>query len=332
MTMRPAYPRALGWRHLAVLVMAALLLAASAARMDLGRLAQQMVTAVLAPTGLAAGSPETRALGGMIAQLAPIQLSDRRDVTSIADFDPDRLPPFAYLETTTETRLELDPDTLVHAQVARRTTWLVQPFGYAWQVAGEMLETIEIALWGTIVAIILSLPLALLGARPLMPQPIVRNAARSICAALRAFPELLSALFLVAAFGFGPGAGILALGIHAAGYLGRTFADAIEDADQRPLQAVQATGANGLVAFRMAVLPQVKAPFVSATFYILDRNVRTATVVGLVGAGGIGQELKGRIDLFEYGHVGTILIAILITVLLLDRIAIRLRHRGHVDA
>lgn len=332
MTPQPAFPRTLRWRHLAALVIAALLLASSAARMDLGRLAQQMAAAALAPVGLAAPSQASDALGGMIAQLVPIQLSDRRDIASMADFDPARLPRFAYLETTAESRRELNPDTLAHTEVTRQTTWLVQPFGYVGQVAAEMLETIEIALWGTILAIILSMPLALLGAAPLMSQRLVRGGARGLCAALRAFPELLSALFLVAAFGFGPGAGILALGIHAAGYLGRTFADAIEDADQRPLQAVQATGANGLIAFRMAVLPQVRAPFVSAAFYILDRNVRTATVVGLVGAGGIGQELKGRIDMFEYGHVGTILIAILITVLLLDRIAIRLRRRSNAHA
>lgn len=332
MSGQPAFPRALRWHHVAALLIAALLLATSAARMDLGRLAQQLAEAALAPVGLAAPSQASDALGGMVGQLAPIQLSDRRDIAGIAGFDPHRLPRFAYLETTAETRRELNPETLIHAEVTRQTTWLVEPFGYARHVAGEMLETIEIALWGTILAIILSMPLALLGAAPLMPQRLVRGTARGISAALRAFPELLSALFLVAAFGFGPGAGILALGIHAAGYLGRTFADAIEDADQRPLQAVQASGANGLIAFRMAVLPQVRAPFVSAAFYILDRNVRTATVVGLVGAGGIGQELKGRIDMFEYGHVGTILIAILITVLLLDRIAIRLRRRSNADA
>lgn len=323
------FPRMFRWQHAALAVAVFVLLGASAVRMDLGRLARQAAEVVLAPMGVTGHSQASQALGGMMAQLVPIQVSDRRDVSSIADFDAAHLPRFTHLETTEETRRELDPSTLNDVAVTRRTTWLVHPFGYVIQVADEMIETIEIALWGTILAIVLSMPLALLGARPLTPGWMVRGSARGASALLRSVPELLSALFLVSAFGFGPGAGILALGLHAAGYLGRTFADAIEDADQRPVEALQAAGAGSLVAFRMAVLPQVRAPFVSAAFYILDRNVRTATVVGLVGAGGIGQELKGRMDMFEYGHVGTILAAIFIVVLLLDRIAIRLRQASH---
>ncbi|MFA7584853.1 MAG: phosphonate ABC transporter, permease protein PhnE [Novosphingobium sp.] len=332
MTVAVAFPRRFGWRHAVFSVLALALLATSAVRMDIGRLVRQVTDVVLAPVGLGGDAPGSQALGEMIARLVPIQVSDRQAISAIPGFDAANLPLFTRIETTRETVREIDPATLEPVAIDRSTTWLVHPFGYVLQVADEMLETVEIAVWGTLLAIALAMPLALAGARPLAAGKAVRGAARGLSALLRAVPELLSALFLVAAFGFGPAAGILALGLHAAGYLGRTIADAIEDADQRPIRAVQAMGAGALVSFRLAIWPQVRAPFVSAAFYILDRNVRAATVVGLVGAGGIGQELKGRMDMFEYGHVGTILIAIFLVVVLLDRIAMRLRQTSHIHS
>jgi phosphonate transport system permease protein len=120
---------------------------------------------------------------------------------------------------------------------------------------------------------------------------------------------------------------MLALGIHSAGFLGKFYAEDIEDADRKPQEALVALGAGKLRVLRAAVLPQVLPSYVAYTLYILDRNVRMATVVGLVGAGGIGLELKGRFDMFEYDHVGTILVAIFTTVLILDQISARLRAR-----
>ncbi|WP_255964271.1 PhnE/PtxC family ABC transporter permease, partial [Staphylococcus aureus] len=117
--------------------------------------------------------------------------------------------------------------------------------------------------------------------------------ARGIVSLLRAVPELISALFLVLAYGFGPIAGVLALALHACGFLGKFYAEDIETADDKPQEALRAISANKLKIMRFAVLPQVMPQFVAYTLYVLDRNVRMATVVGLVGAGGIGQELKG---------------------------------------
>lgn len=97
--------------------------------------------------------------------------------------------------------------------------------------------------------------------------------------------------------------------------------------DRRPQEALAAIGAGRLAIWRMAVLPQVMQHHIGSTLYVLDRNVRMATVIGLVGAGGIGQELKGRYDMYEYGHVGTILLAIFLVVLLLNRLSERLRRR-----
>ena len=313
MTAAAPFPRSWSLRRLALLAAILVTLAFSALRMDVTRLFTQ------ADAG--------RALGGMIGQMWPLQLSDRQDTATIAGFDPAHLPPLSHLETTSKTLRELDPASFAPTTVTRRTVWLVHPLGYAGQVALKLLETIEIAIWGTLIAALLGLPLGLLGARPLGQPAPVRQGARGLCAALRAVPELLSALFLVTAFGFGPPAGILALGLHSAGFLGRFYADAIEDTNQAPVRALLASGAERIATFRFALWPQVRAPFVTSTFYILDRNVRMAAVVGLVGAGGIGQELKGRIDMYEYAHVGTILAGILIVVLLLDQFAARLRRK-----
>ncbi len=321
------FPRSWTGRRVAVLGAILIVMAFSAVRMDVPRLVSQVGGAVLAPLGLARASDAGNAIGSMVGQMWPLQLSDREDIAELPGFDPDNLPPFSHLETTTESVRELDPERLAPATVTHRKVWLVHPFGYVLDVAGKLLETVEIAIWGTLLAALLGLPLGLAGARPLVRSNAGRQTARGLSAGLRAVPELLSALFLVTAFGFGPSAGILALGLHAAGFLGRFYADAIEDANQAPVRALLAAGAGRLATFRFALLPQVRAPFVSSTVYILDRNVRMATVVGLVGAGGIGQELKGRIDMYEYAHVGTILAGILIVVLLLDQFAARLRRK-----
>jgi len=119
----------------------------------------------------------------------------------------------------------------------------------------------------------------------------------------------------------------LALGIHGAGFLGKFYAEDIENADRNPQEALQAIGAGKVKTLWYGVLPQVLPQYIAYTLYILDRNVRMATVIGIVGAGGIGLELKGRFDMFNFGHVGTILLIIFITVFLLDQFSARLRSR-----
>lgn len=291
-----------------------MLLAFSAQRMDLGRVAATMASVLPGHVGTQPA---------IVAQFWPLQLETRQD---LGERVPTDLPLFTHVESRTVEERQLDPETLQTVTVELRRTWLVHPFGYVLDVGGKMLESIEIAAWGTLLAVALGLPLALLRASPLgLPAPL-QTASRMICAGFRAIPELLVALILVAAIGFGPPAGILALGVHAAGFLGRFYAEAIEDADQQPVGALRATGAGRLVTFAMAIVPQVRAPFASSTLYILDRNVRMAAVIGIVGAGGIGQELKGRIDMYDYGHVSTIVLAIFIVVLALDEIAVRLRR------
>lgn len=320
------FPALLNTRAVAMLVGALLLLWYTGQRVEIGRMLVLSGEAVLAEVGLADRSQVADGLGTTLGQLAPIQLSTRREVSRIEDFDPGHLPPFARIENV-ETRVtELDPETLRHKERVVRTAWLVEPFGYVFHVATKMIETIEIALWGTLIAVLIGLPLALLGARNVTPHPAFRAAARAASGFLRAVPELISALFLVIAYGFGPIAGVLALGLHAAGFLGKFYADDIEDADPRPQAALAAMGTGRLTIWRAALLPQVLPQHIACTLYTFDRNVRMGAVIGLVGAGGIGQELKGRFDMYEYGHVGTILIAIFIVILGLDLIASRARR------
>jgi ABC-type phosphate/phosphonate transport system permease subunit len=121
-------------------------------------------------------------------------------------------------------------------------------------------------------------------------------------------------------------AGVFALALHAAGFLGKFYAEDIENSDPKPQEALTAIGAGRLKVLRYAILPQVLPQYIAYTLYILDRNMRMATVVGLVGAGGIGQELKGRYDLYNYSHVCTILIAVFILVFALDQLSSRLRR------
>lgn len=205
--------------------------------------------------------------------------------------------------------------------------FVVRPFGYVTLVAIKMAETIEIALWGTVLALLMGLPLALLSARVLLPSTIFSHGARLVVAMLRTMPELITALLLVAVYGFGPIAGVMALGLHGAGFLGKFFAEDSANADRKPREALGAFGAGSLAVWRLAVLPEILPQAIASTLYILDRNVRMATVIGLVGAGGIGQELKGRLDLYEYHRVSTILIAIFAIVLMLDALSARIRRR-----
>jgi phosphonate transport system permease protein len=207
-----------------------------------------------------------------------------------------------------------------------RSEVLVEPVGYLLHVLVKLWETLEIALWGTVLAIVISAPLAFFSAANLTPHRSAYVAARGVVSFLRAIPELVSALFLVMAYGFGPIAGVLALAFHAAGFLGKFYAEDVENADPKPQEALTAIGANRLKVLRFAILPQVTPQYIAYTLYVLDRNFRMATVIGLVGAGGIGQELKGRFDMYNYHHVGTILVAVFAAVFAIDQLSARLRR------
>ena len=141
-------------------------------------------------------------------------------------------------------------------------------------------------------------------------------------------PELIIALFLVLIYGFGPIAGVLALAIHTSGVLGKFFADEIENAPVGPQLALKSSGASRLKVLRYAVFPHVFPAWVAYVQYIFERNIRSATVLGIVGAGGIGMELKGRWDMFDYGHVSTMLFVIFIVVIVLEIVSQKIRKKA----
>lgn len=315
-----------GTRTLLVVIAALMLLLYTGQRVEMDRMATLTLDGALAAVGIKQQSQVTSGLGALTDSLFPLQISYRTETSRIENFDPNHLPWFSRLETVQVTDSRLNPHTLQMEDEVSTRTYLVEPLGYLWRVAVKMIETFEIAIWATLLAVLGSIPLAYCSARNYAPFRALYVAARGIVSFLRAMPELICALFLVLAYGFGPIAGVLALALHSMGFLGKFYAEDIETADTKPQEALAAIGASKPRVLAYAVLPQVMPKFTGYTLYVLDRNVRMATVVGLVGAGGIGQELKGRYDMYQYGYVGTILVVIFITVFLLDQIAARLRR------
>jgi phosphonate transport system permease protein len=312
---------------LALLLVIVVVLGVSARRMELDRMAALTAEWLGSLVGLLDSSQVGKGLARVGETLFPLQVGERTEVSRIENFDPSRLPWLSRIERQETKEVRLNPVTLQTEVTLETKEVLVEPLGYLRRVLVKMIETLEMALWGTLLAVLLSIPLAVWGARNYTPRPAVYAFSRGSVSFLRAIPEMISALFLVLAFGFGPIAGILALGFHAAGFLGKFYAEDIENADPGPQEALRAIGANKLKVLWFGVLPQVFPQYIAYSLYILDRNVRMAMVVGIVGAGGIGQELKGRYDMFNYGHVGTILLVLFVVVFVLDQLSARLRAR-----
>lgn len=176
-------------------------------------------------------------------------------------------------------------------------------------------ETLQIAVLATAAGLVLSLPIGLMAAANLSPMPL-RVAGRALIAACRALHPVISAILFVKAVGFGPLAGILALVVATVGFVGKLFADAIEEISPKPIEAMRATGASfaGVVLF--GVLPQVMPRFVGFATYQLDSNLRNSTMVGIVGAGGIGGALFAAFLRYEYGFVASILATVIAIIVL----------------
>ncbi|HPB91179.1 MAG TPA: phosphonate ABC transporter, permease protein PhnE [Rugosibacter sp.] len=314
-------------KHLLLGMALLALLAFTGSRLEMPRMFTEIGEAVGYSVGLTEKSPVADGLARIGHSIFPIQIAEVTEVSRIENFDRNDLPLFARIEVQETKTARLNPETLQMETGVEKKEVLVEPFGYLKIVLIKMAETLEIALWATVLSILLSIPLAYYAASNYSPNKLTYFLSRSSISLLRSVPELITALFLVLAFGFGPIAGVLALALHAAGFLGKFYAEDIENADRKPQQSLEAIGAGKLKTLWYGVLPQVIPQYVAYNLYILDRNVRMATVIGLVGAGGIGQELKGRFDMFQFGHVGTILVVIFITVLLLDQFSARTRKK-----
>ena len=190
-----------------------------------------------------------------------------------------------------------------------------------------MFETIEIAFLGTFIAIVLSIPLGLFSARNLAPNYFVYLVCKTIVIFFRAIPEFIIAMILVIAIGFGAMPGVLALGLHTMGFLAKFYAEDIEHINKGPIDALKSSGANKSQIISFGVIPQILPSFVANNLYILDRNVRMATMLGIVGAGGIGYELQSSFRMFEYERVSAIIILIFVAIFLIDHFSAFIRSK-----
>ena len=196
----------------------------------------------------------------------------------------------------------------------------------AWrEIIGELLVTLHMALWGTFLALLAAVPLGLIASANLAPWWL-RQPVRRTLDALRATNEMVFAFIFMVAVGLGPFAGTLALFVATTGVLAKLFSEVTENIDPRPVEGIRATGASRLEEIIWGVLPQVFPLWTSHVLYRLESNVRAASVVGIVGAGGIGQMLNERFRIYDYGTVAAILLALIAAVTAIDLLSSRLRQ------
>jgi phosphonate transport system permease protein len=190
----------------------------------------------------------------------------------------------------------------------------------------ELVVTLQIALWGTALAIVCSVPLALLAAGNLTPW-WVHQPVRRLLDAFRSINEMVFALLFVVAVGLGPFAGVLALWVHTTGTLAKLFSEAVEAIDPQPVDGIRATGAHPLAVVAYGVVPQVMPLWASYALYRFEANVRSASVVGMVGAGGIGMVLWDVIRGFQYAQTAAVLLMLVVSVSVIDLVSAQLRKR-----
>lgn len=188
----------------------------------------------------------------------------------------------------------------------------------------DMVVTIQIAVWGTALAVVFGIPVSILCSSNVAPQWIVQPL-RRLMDACRAINEIVFALLFVVAVGLGPFAGVMALFVHNLGIFAKLFSEAVESVDPRPVEGIRVTGAVRVQEVIFGVIPQVMPMWSSLTLYRLETNVRSATTLGIVGAGGIGQTLYESIRSFHYAETAAQIIIVVLTVMLLDMISSRIR-------
>ena len=199
-------------------------------------------------------------------------------------------------------------------------------------IAEAMLVTLEMALIGTILGVVASVPLAILAARNTTPHPIVHAATRGAIAFLRSVPDLVWGIVFVVTVGLGPEAGVLAIAADTAGFCGRFFADRIEDVEPDLIEGLVATGASRGGVLAGAVLPSVLPSFVGTSMFALESATRSSVVLGVVGAGGIGVELTTSMQLLAYDQALTIILVVFVVVLGVERLAAWIRQRVGVTS
>lgn len=196
-----------------------------------------------------------------------------------------------------------------------------------WEFCRAMLETLAMAFLGTVIAAVLAVPLGFLGAKNIVPNWLFHFGLRRFYDAFRGIDGLVWALIFVSAVGLGPFAGVLAIAVGDVMVLGKLFAEAIENVDKKPVDGVRASGGGELHVMRLGVLPQVFPVMMSHVLYFFESNVRSATILGIVGAGGIGLALSDRMRINNWQEAAFIILMILVTVAVIDAISRRIRAK-----
>ena len=189
------------------------------------------------------------------------------------------------------------------------------------------LETIQIAIWGSLLSVVLALPLSFIAAGNLHGWHWLRRVTRQFLNVVRSINELILALVFVSAVGLGPFPGVLALALHGMGMLGKFFAESIEEIDDGPLEALRSAGASQLQVIAFGVVPQAITAWIGVVLYRFEVNLRSATVLGMVGAGGLGFELVSSLKLFQYQETATCIVVITVMVITADLVSNFLRQR-----
>ena len=211
--------------------------------------------------------------------------------------------------------------------IAQLASEMVPPDFGRWRAwLRPLLDTLAMSVAGTALAVVVSLPLALLAAPNTSPNAFVYRIARILLAGMRSVPEIILGILFVAAVGFGALPGVLALALHSVGMVAKFYAESIEHADPRPLEAASAAGASRFQVITHAVLPQVLPQLADITIYRWEYHFRASAVLGIVGAGGIGFELMAALRLIKYDEVAAILLTILACVVVVDGIGAWLRR------
>jgi phosphonate transport system permease protein len=250
---------------------------------------------------LAQRAPDLLVWGGVIVLL-------------ILAFGPVELKNFPKLFANSENMREYGAD-------------LLKPDFTHWKLfVAQMWLTVQIAMWGTVLAVIIAVPFGLACARNVAPRWL-QQPMRFLMNLLRSIPDLVIGTLFIVAVGLGPFAGVMALALNTGGVLAKLFSEAVESIDKGPVEGVRATGATPLQEVVWGVIPQVAPLWTSYALYRFESNSRSATVLGLIGAGGIGQLLFESLNAFDYGQVSAIVIVIVVAVSLIDLLSQAMRAR-----
>ncbi len=218
----------------------------------------------------------------------------------------------------------LVPLPLAAAESQARQRWWNNTFPQT--VVGATLETVQMALAGTFIALVAAFPLGFLAARNTTPHALIYHAVRGVLNLVRTIPDLALGLLFVAAVGLGAFAGTMALAIHTATVLGKLLSESVENIDEGVVDAIRATGAGYPQVLSFAVLPQILPDLISFTLYRFETNIRAASVLGLIGAGGIGYLMNTSFRTFQYQEAAAIVLVLIALVMLVDYLSTRLRR------